>query len=146
MSSLKDKYLNIPGPKRLAYHMLINVFSFSSAYLCFLRLIRAFSNDTGSFTSCRLGGRWVFTLRKLLAGLCGLRQPCTPGGSSSLQPTVKSWSLSQVSRLFKGNQISKASLHCNKADNLKWFPLTFRRWKCDMGLPVCQDHCTLGLL
>lgn len=43
----------------------------------------------------------MFTLRKLLAGLFGLRQPCTPGGSSSLQPIVKSSSLSQVSCLDK---------------------------------------------
>lgn len=44
-------------------------------------------------------GGSVVTLRKLLGGFCGLRQPCTPGGSSSLQPTVKSSSLSQVSCL-----------------------------------------------
>lgn len=39
------------------------------------------------------------TLRKLLGGFCGLKQPWTPGGSSSFQPIVKSSSLSQVSCL-----------------------------------------------
>lgn len=40
-----------------------------------------------------------FTRRKLFSGLFGRRHPCTPGGSSSLQPIVKSSSLSQVSCL-----------------------------------------------
>lgn len=73
----------------------------------------------------------LLTLRKLLGGFSGLRQPCTPGGSSFLRPMVYSSSLSHVSCLkrktFMGGGVS-TSKQTTQCLNVSQMTLSELHW------------------
>lgn len=82
-----------------------------------------------------------FTRRKLFSGLFGRRHPCTPGGSSSLQPIVKSSSLSQVSCLNERHKSDPPVILNSQNRTLNFLILKYK-----IKIVLCEDGDVTGLL